>query len=147
MKLFERTSCTTLILVDKRCKIADVIVSPTLSGPKLFETRDAAQLALEQATAAAAKTQTSARPWAPPEVMYLMYTSGSTGKPKGCIVPTSGVWHRFQWGTSLLDFTQGDVFVLKTPATFDCSRSVGRMRGRRLLARPRKTAPPPPLPT
>ena len=121
MKLFERTSCTTLILVDKRCKIADVIVSPTLSGPKLFETRDAAQLALEQATAAAAKTQTSARPWAPPEVMYLMYTSGSTGKPKGCIVPTSGVWHRFQWGTSLLDFTQGDVFVLKTPATFDCS--------------------------
>ena len=59
--------------------------------------------------------------WQPPEVMYIMYTSGSTGKPKGCIVPTSGVWHRFTWGTELLGFTTDDIFVLKTPSTFDCS--------------------------
>mmetsp|Transcript_12212 Transcript_12212/g.36734 ORF Transcript_12212/g.36734 Transcript_12212/m.36734 type:complete len:1251 (+) Transcript_12212:1-3753(+) len=50
-----------------------------------------------------------------------MYTSGSTGKPKGCLVPTAGVWHRFGWGTRLLGFTQSDVFIQKTPATFDCS--------------------------
>ncbi|EOD20938.1 hypothetical protein EMIHUDRAFT_207972 [Emiliania huxleyi CCMP1516] len=62
--------------------------------------------------------------WSPPEVMYVMYTSGSTGKPKGCLgclVPTAGVWHRFGWGTRLLGFTQSDVFIHKTPATFDCS--------------------------
>ena len=50
-----------------------------------------------------------------------MYTSGSTGKPKGCLVPTAGVWHRFGWGTRLLAFTHSDVFIHKTPATFDCS--------------------------
>ena len=59
--------------------------------------------------------------WGAPEVMYIMYTSGSTGKPKGCIVPTAGVWHRFGWGTSILGFTGDDVFVHKTPSTFDCS--------------------------
>jgi non-ribosomal peptide synthetase component F len=60
-------------------------------------------------------------PWAPPDVMYVMYTSGSTGKPKGCVVPTAGVWHRFGWGNTVLGFGPADVFVHKTPATFDCS--------------------------
>jgi len=59
--------------------------------------------------------------WKAPEVMYVMYTSGSTGKPKGCVVPTAGVWHRFGWGNKILGFTPKDVFVHKTPATFDCS--------------------------
>ena len=68
-----------------------------------------------------AKATENAKCWAPPEVMYIMYTSGSTGKPKGCIVPTSGVWHRFGWGTKLLGFDATDIFVLKTPSTFDCS--------------------------
>ena len=121
--LFERTRCTTLILIDERAKIVDVVVHPTSNGQKTFAMRDEARRALEAATAKAAASggNAGARPWSPPEVMYLMYTSGSTGKPKGCIVPTSGVWHRFGWGTSLLGFTQEDVFVLKTPATFDCS--------------------------
>ena len=115
-ELFRSTSCSTLVLVDEKCAITDIVVNPnTTSGAELFAAREAAKAALKAASAQ------GTRPWAPPEVMYLMYTSGSTGKPKGCIVPTSGVWHRLGWGTSLLGFTQEDVFVLKTPATFDCS--------------------------
>jgi len=74
--------------------------------------------------ALAAQTEEVARAppqWSPPQVMYVMYTSGSTGKPKGCVVPTAGVWHRFGWGNRVLGFGPADVFVHKTPATFDCS--------------------------
>ena len=106
--------CETVVLVDERCAVADVLLSKALAGPKLFPVRDAAKARMAQAT--------EERPcWNPPEVMYIMYTSGSTGKPKGCLVPTSGVWHRFGWGTKLLGFDASDIFILKTPSTFDCS--------------------------
>lgn len=93
--------CDSVVLLDERCAVSDVLLSKRISGPKLFPLRDEAKKRM------AAATQ-ERRCWEPPEVMYIMYTSGSTGKPKGCIVPTSGVWHRFGWGTKLLGFDQTD---------------------------------------
>ena len=109
--------CETLVLLDERCAVADVLLAKQLASKQLFSVRDEAMKRMAEAGDKAG----DARCWSPPEVMYIMYTSGSTGKPKGCIVPTSGVWHRFGWGTKLLGFSSSDVFVLKTPSTFDCS--------------------------
>ena len=108
--------CQVVVALDERCAVSDVLLSKRVSGNALFPLRDEAKRAMS-----AADGEGTRRCWSPPEVMYIMYTSGSTGKPKGCIVPTAGVWHRFGWGTKLLGMKADDVFVLKTPSTFDCS--------------------------
>lgn len=65
----------------------------------------------------ASRVETSVQP----EVMYIMYTSGSTGKPKGCLVPSAGVINRIDWGAEFCRHSSEDVFLHKTPLTFDVS--------------------------
>ncbi len=52
---------------------------------------------------------------------YAIYTSGSTGKPKGVLLEHKGLVNRLNWMTSDLKITNSDVFLQKTPTTFDVS--------------------------
>ena len=107
-----RGAASVVVVVNEKCEVVQEFSPSEVALPA--EKLRSACAEVKAGWAAAAPTLL-------PEVMYIMYTSGSTGKPKGCVVPTTGVCHRFGWGTPLLGFTSSDVFVLKTPATFDCS--------------------------
>ncbi|MCP4154317.1 MAG: AMP-binding protein, partial [bacterium] len=52
---------------------------------------------------------------------YVIYTSGTTGKPKGVLVPHSAFVNRMWWLKKRYGFDTGDVFIQKTPLTFDVS--------------------------
>ncbi|WP_133054701.1 non-ribosomal peptide synthetase, partial [Niastella populi] len=57
----------------------------------------------------------------PGNLIYVIYTSGSTGKPKGVMLEHSGLVNRLRWMKRDLEITEADVFLQKTPATFDVS--------------------------
>ncbi|WP_461418069.1 amino acid adenylation domain-containing protein, partial [Gordonia sp. GN26] len=52
---------------------------------------------------------------------YTIFTSGSTGRPKGVTVSHRSVASRLRWMRDWYSLTAGDVFVQKTPITFDVS--------------------------
>ncbi|PWD41140.1 non-ribosomal peptide synthetase, partial [Gordonia paraffinivorans] len=52
---------------------------------------------------------------------YTIFTSGSTGRPKGVTVSHRAVANRLAWMRDWYDLTADDVFVQKTPTTFDVS--------------------------
>ena len=52
---------------------------------------------------------------------YVMFTSGSTGTPKGAAVAHAGLVNRFRWQIRTHGYVASDVFVQKSPMTFDTS--------------------------
>ncbi|MCA9542675.1 MAG: AMP-binding protein, partial [Myxococcales bacterium] len=69
-------------------------------------------------------TESSERPSAalhPSSAVYVIYTSGSTGRPKGVVNAHQGVANRLQWMKPALGVDDSDVFLQKTPFTFDVS--------------------------
>ncbi len=52
---------------------------------------------------------------------YCIYTSGSTGKPKGTLLHHKGLLNRILWMKDELNLKREDVFLQKTPYTFDVS--------------------------
>ncbi|MCP4150001.1 MAG: AMP-binding protein, partial [bacterium] len=54
-------------------------------------------------------------------IAYIIYTSGTTGKPKGVMVPHSSFVNRLYWLQNRYGFDSSDVFIQKTPITFDVS--------------------------
>ncbi|MFE3319104.1 amino acid adenylation domain-containing protein [Nocardia sp. NPDC059195] len=60
-------------------------------------------------------------PLHPENTAYVIFTSGSTGRPKGVAVPHAAVINQLQWLRGEFGTTAADVFLLKTPATFDLS--------------------------
>ncbi|MGX5686870.1 amino acid adenylation domain-containing protein [Chryseobacterium cucumeris] len=52
---------------------------------------------------------------------YCIYTSGSTGKPKGVLNHHAGLYNRLLWMKSYLKVNETEVFLQKTPYTFDVS--------------------------
>ncbi|MCP4146759.1 MAG: amino acid adenylation domain-containing protein, partial [bacterium] len=52
---------------------------------------------------------------------YIIYTSGTTGKPKGVVVPHTSFVNRLDWLQRRYGLEAGDVFIQKTPLTFDVS--------------------------
>ncbi|MGH2666782.1 amino acid adenylation domain-containing protein [Flavobacterium sp.] len=52
---------------------------------------------------------------------YCIYTSGSTGNPKGVLNHHAGLFNRLMWMKDYLNITEKDVFLQKTPYTFDVS--------------------------
>ncbi|MCP4147136.1 MAG: amino acid adenylation domain-containing protein, partial [bacterium] len=52
---------------------------------------------------------------------YIIYTSGTTGKPKGVVVPHTSFVNRLSWLQRRYGLGAGDVFIQKTPLTFDVS--------------------------
>jgi amino acid adenylation domain-containing protein len=57
----------------------------------------------------------------PCSAVYMIYTSGSTGQPKGVVNTHAGVVNRLQWMKPALGLDDSDVFLQKTPFTFDVS--------------------------
>ena len=57
----------------------------------------------------------------PRQLAYVMFTSGSTGVPKGVMLQHQGVVNRLLWGERKYAFDERDVFIQKTPVTFDVS--------------------------
>ncbi|MCP4156313.1 MAG: AMP-binding protein, partial [bacterium] len=55
------------------------------------------------------------------DTAYVIYTSGTTGKPKGVMVPHSAFINRLNWLQNRYGFDSSDVFIQKTPLTFDVS--------------------------
>ena len=53
--------------------------------------------------------------------MYTLFTSGSTGKPKGVTVTHGAALNRLWWAVDEFGWTADDVFLQKTPYTFDVS--------------------------
>ncbi len=52
---------------------------------------------------------------------YCIYTSGSTGKPKGTLLHHKGLSNRIIWMKEKLKTNQREIFIQKTPYTFDVS--------------------------
>jgi amino acid adenylation domain-containing protein len=52
---------------------------------------------------------------------YCIYTSGSTGNPKGVLNHHAGLYNRLLWMKSYLEVEEKEVFLQKTPYTFDVS--------------------------
>ncbi|HEX3728717.1 MAG TPA: amino acid adenylation domain-containing protein, partial [Opitutaceae bacterium] len=52
---------------------------------------------------------------------YIIYTSGSTGRPKGAINTHEGIRNLVGWVQSAYPLGEGDVFLQKTPCSFDVS--------------------------
>lgn len=55
------------------------------------------------------------------DLAYVIYTSGSTGNPKGVKVSHQAICNRLQWMNKDYVVTEKDVFLQKTPITFDVS--------------------------
>ncbi len=60
-------------------------------------------------------------PLHPAHPAYVLFTSGSTGLPKGVVVSHAAIMNRLAWMRQSFDFTDSDVFLQKTPVTFDVS--------------------------
>ncbi|WP_158607923.1 non-ribosomal peptide synthetase [Nocardia panacis] len=50
---------------------------------------------------------------------YVIYTSGSTGRPKGVVVEHDAIVNQLDWMARHYGVTAEDVYLQKTPATFD----------------------------
>lgn len=57
----------------------------------------------------------------PEALAYVIYTSGSTGQPKGVLVEHKAIVNRLRWMQQEFSTDSNDVFLQKTPYTFDVS--------------------------
>ncbi|MCK0438390.1 non-ribosomal peptide synthase/polyketide synthase [Gordonia alkaliphila] len=57
----------------------------------------------------------------PDSAAYTLFTSGSTGRPKGVTVTHRAIANRLEWMRDWYALGSDDVFVQKTPITFDVS--------------------------
>lgn len=57
----------------------------------------------------------------PEDLAYVIYTSGSTGLPKGVAIPHKAICNHMLWMLHCYDFKISDVFLQKTPFSFDAS--------------------------
>lgn len=86
------------------------------------------------------------RPEAPPPLAgpddpaYCIYTSGSTGVPNGVLIEHRSLVNRLCWMVDDLDLDDSDVFLQKTPYTFDVSvwelLLPGMLGARQVMLRP-----------
>ncbi|UGT64332.1 non-ribosomal peptide synthetase [Nocardia asteroides] len=60
-------------------------------------------------------------PLHPDNPAYLIYTSGSTGKPKGVVITHRAIVNQIEWMRHEYRVTAADVYLQKTPGTFDVS--------------------------
>ena len=60
-------------------------------------------------------------PLEPDHAAYTLFTSGSTGRPKGVTVSHRAIVNRLGWMREWYSIKESDVFLQKTPVTFDVS--------------------------
>nr|WP_071926399.1 non-ribosomal peptide synthetase [Nocardia mangyaensis] len=96
--------------------------------------------AVESADSAPITDDDRRAPLRPDNTAYVIFTSGSTGRPKGVAVPHAAVVNQLQWLRGEFGTGSADVFLLKTPATFDLSVwefwSAAACGGRLVIAAP-----------
>lgn len=54
-------------------------------------------------------------------LVYVLYTSGTTGNPKGVAIEHRSLLNHMNWMAKNYDFSQEDIFLQKTPFSFDAS--------------------------
>ncbi|NOQ24717.1 MAG: amino acid adenylation domain-containing protein [Bacteroidales bacterium] len=52
---------------------------------------------------------------------YIIYTSGTTGRPKGAMIESRSLVNRLSWMKNYYNVSSDDIFIQKTPYTFDVS--------------------------
>ena len=57
----------------------------------------------------------------PLDLAYVIYTSGTTGKPKGVAIPHKAICNHMLWMKNHYLFQETEVFLQKTPISFDAS--------------------------
>lgn len=57
----------------------------------------------------------------PTSLAYVIFTSGTTGVPKGVEMSHASLANRLRWMSSAFELAPADVFLFKTPHTFDVS--------------------------
>src|SRR5690606_23948822 len=57
----------------------------------------------------------------PSDLAYIIYTSGTTGKPKGVAISHRSICNHMLWMKKEYAFKNKDVFLQKTPFSFDAS--------------------------
>lgn len=57
----------------------------------------------------------------PADLAYVIYTSGTTGTPKGVAISHKAACNHMAWMQNAYDFNPRDVFLQKTPFSFDAS--------------------------
>ncbi|WP_133127062.1 amino acid adenylation domain-containing protein [Legionella nagasakiensis] len=57
----------------------------------------------------------------PSDLAYVIYTSGTTGNPKGVAIPHKAICNHMLWMQDNYVFQESDVFLQKTPFSFDAS--------------------------
>ncbi|MBX9703372.1 MAG: amino acid adenylation domain-containing protein [Silvanigrellaceae bacterium] len=57
----------------------------------------------------------------PSNLAYVIYTSGTTGKPKGVAIPHRAICNHMVWMQKEYAFQDTDIFLQKTPFSFDAS--------------------------
>lgn len=55
------------------------------------------------------------------DIAYAIYTSGTTGNPKGVVVSHKSICNHMLWMQAEYQFHKNDIFLQKTPFTFDAS--------------------------
>ncbi|MGW2090530.1 AMP-binding protein, partial [Streptomyces sp. NPDC001880] len=68
-----------------------------------------------------ARTDNPPRVAGPDDLAYCIYTSGSTGRPKGVLIEHRSLTNRLRWAAEELGYRASDVFLQKTPYSFDVS--------------------------
>lgn len=105
------------LLASSGCKVvltgAPHSQRPAFAGVKVVDI-SAADTAITQALPEKAQCRAD-------ELAYVIHTSGSTGAPKGVMVEHRSVVNRLLWMAEALQLTAADVFIQKTPVTFDVS--------------------------
>lgn len=85
------------------------------------EAQDVDELDLDRFDAAPLLDAERRAPWHPDHPAYVIYTSGSTGRPKGVTVSHRSIVHQLAWMQAEYGVDADDVYLHKTPATFDVS--------------------------
>jgi len=80
-----------------------------------------AQAAVSAMSGAPIQASERVRPLTPNNLAYLIYTSGTTGRPKGAANTHQAIVNRLDWMNYILEFSNNDVVLQKTPFSFDVS--------------------------
>ncbi|GAC78165.1 non-ribosomal peptide synthase domain TIGR01720/amino acid adenylation domain-containing protein [Gordonia malaquae] len=100
---------------------AGAVLPAGLGAVQLVEVDADTAVDLDSATAAPVTDADRISPLRGDHAAYTLFTSGSTGRPKGVTVSHRAIVNRLEWMRDWYSLDATDVFLQKTPVTFDVS--------------------------